>query len=52
MVCSEGYASSLAADSLRDLGFHHAGDLAGGYRAWSAWARSERSGVGAGGATR
>jgi rhodanese-related sulfurtransferase len=52
VVCSEGYASSLAAASLHDLGFHHAGDLAGGYRAWSAWARSERSQVGTGGATR
>ena len=39
-MCSEGYASSLAAASLADLGFRHAGDLAGGYRAWSAWARS------------
>lgn len=34
VVCSEGYASSLAAASLRDLGFAAAGDLAGGYRAW------------------
>jgi rhodanese-related sulfurtransferase len=34
VVCSEGYASSLAAASLRDLGFTGAGDLAGGYRAW------------------
>ena len=37
VVCSEGYASSLAADSLRRLGFAGAADLAGGYRAWSAW---------------
>jgi rhodanese-related sulfurtransferase len=34
VVCSEGYASSLAADSLRQLGFTKAGDLAGGYQAW------------------
>ncbi len=34
VVCSEGYASSLAAASLCDLGFAAAGDLAGGYRAW------------------
>ena len=34
VVCSEGYASSLAAASLRDLGFTEAGDLTGGYRAW------------------
>jgi rhodanese-related sulfurtransferase len=34
VVCSEGYASSLAADSLRQLGFTGAADLAGGYQAW------------------
>ncbi len=34
VVCSEGYASSLAAASLRDLGFTGAGDLRGGYMAW------------------
>jgi rhodanese-related sulfurtransferase len=34
VVCSEGYASSLAADSLRQLGFVRAADLAGGYQAW------------------
>jgi rhodanese-related sulfurtransferase len=39
VVCSEGYASSLAAESLQDLGYHAAGDLAGGYRAWLAWSR-------------
>ena len=27
VVCSEGYASSLAAESLRELGFTGAGDL-------------------------
>jgi len=37
VVCSEGYASSLAAASLRQLGFNRAADLAGGYRAWRAW---------------
>ena len=37
VVCSEGYASSLAAASLRQLGFRRAGDLAGGYRAWRVW---------------
>jgi rhodanese-related sulfurtransferase len=37
IVCSEGYASSLAAASLRQLGFSRAADLAGGYRAWLAW---------------
>jgi rhodanese-related sulfurtransferase len=38
VVCSEGYASSLAADSLRELGYRQAADLAGGYRAWRTWA--------------
>ena len=33
LVCNEGYASSLAAATLRDLGVD-ATDLAGGYRAW------------------
>ncbi len=33
VVCNEGYASSLAAAVLRDLGIPRATDLAGGYRA-------------------
>ena len=36
LVCNEGYASSLAADSLRRLGVVRATDLAGGFRAWAA----------------
>jgi rhodanese-related sulfurtransferase len=36
LVCNEGYASSLAAASLHDLGVHGATDLVGGYRAWRA----------------
>jgi rhodanese-related sulfurtransferase len=40
VFCSEGYASSLAADSLRSLGYRHATDLAGGYQAWSRWKQS------------
>jgi len=36
VVCDEGYASSLAAWSLRQLGMHHATDLVGGFRAWRA----------------
>lgn len=35
VFCNEGYASSLAADSLRQLGLDRATDLVGGYRAWS-----------------
>jgi len=36
IVCSEGYASSLAAASLQDLGLVNATDLDGGFRAWEA----------------
>jgi rhodanese-related sulfurtransferase len=35
VICSEGYASSLAAASLQDLGLVNATDLAGGFRAWA-----------------
>ena len=34
VVCNEGYASSLAAASLRLVGVDRATDLIGGYRAW------------------
>jgi rhodanese-related sulfurtransferase len=43
VVCSEGYASSLAAASLADLGCTRAGDLEGGYRAWRAWSDGTES---------
>ena len=36
LVCDEGYASSLAAATLRELGCRAATDLDGGYRAWLA----------------
>lgn len=36
VVCNEGYASTLAALTLRQLGLPHATDLDGGYRAWRA----------------
>ena len=36
LMCSEGYASSLAAASLQDLGLSAATDLDGGFRAWAA----------------
>lgn len=35
LVCNEGYASSLAAATLVDLGIARATDLAGGFRAIS-----------------
>ncbi len=41
VVCTEGYASSLAAASLADLGFERPGDLEGGYKAWATWARDK-----------
>lgn len=44
VACSEGYASSLAAASLRDLGFTRVADLAGGFSAWRAW-QEESAGV-------
>lgn len=34
LVCDEGYASSLAAITLRRLGLHRATDLEGGFQAW------------------
>ncbi|GAA5026428.1 rhodanese-like domain-containing protein [Streptomyces siamensis] len=36
VICNEGYASSLAALSLRQLGLHRATDLVGGFQAWKA----------------
>jgi rhodanese-related sulfurtransferase len=36
VMCSRGYASSLAAASLHDIGLRHATDLAGGFVAWAA----------------
>jgi rhodanese-related sulfurtransferase len=35
LVCNEGYSSSLAARSLRDLGLTRATDLVGGFQALS-----------------
>jgi rhodanese-related sulfurtransferase len=37
LVCSQGYASSLAAYSLRKMGYEQVGDLIGGYLAWREW---------------
>ncbi|MFK4863612.1 rhodanese-like domain-containing protein [Streptomyces sp. CSMPJR101] len=36
VLCNEGYASSLAAESLHRLGLHRATDLVGGFQAWRA----------------
>lgn len=46
VVCSEGYASSLAAASLRELGFPRATDLAGGFKAWREWKHTGESSSG------
>ncbi|AOS62138.1 rhodanese-like domain-containing protein [Actinoalloteichus hymeniacidonis] len=36
VFCNEGYASSLAARDLGELGLRRVGDLVGGFRAWRA----------------
>jgi rhodanese-related sulfurtransferase len=36
VVCSEGYASSLVAATLVELGYTSAADVTGGYQAWAA----------------
>lgn len=36
LFCSEGYATSLAAASLQDVGLWRATDLVGGFQAWAA----------------
>jgi len=36
ILCSEGYSSSLAADSLRALGLEYVSDVIGGFGAWAA----------------
>lgn len=36
VFCSGGYASSLAASALLDLGLHNATDIEGGFHAWKA----------------
>ena len=35
IVCNEGYASSLAAATLQQLGLRNATDVIGGYQAWN-----------------
>ena len=36
VLCRQGYSSSLAAASLRDVGLHRATDVVGGVEAWIA----------------
>ena len=40
VVCNEGFSSSLAARSLRDLGLERATDLVGGFQGWLEATRS------------
>jgi len=41
LVCDEGYASTLAAVTLRRLGMRNATDLDGGYQAWRRWVAAD-----------
>lgn len=34
VMCNDGYSSSLAAATLRDMGFASAADMVSGYRGW------------------
>ena len=45
IMCSEGYASSLAAASLQDLGLRNATDLIGGFVAWARAGLTGQAGV-------
>ncbi len=36
LICAHGYSSSLAAATLRDLGFASVADVIGGFEAWTA----------------
>ncbi|MEU0565398.1 rhodanese-like domain-containing protein [Nonomuraea sp. NPDC005983] len=36
ILCDEGYSSSLAAESLRQIGLANATDVIGGFQAWTA----------------
>lgn len=36
LLCEHGYSSSLAAATLRMLGYERAGDVIGGFEAWAA----------------
>jgi len=46
LFCDEGYASSLAAATLQQLGLRDATDLIGGFQAWKAAGRPVAAGSG------
>lgn len=52
LVCSEGFSSSLAAATLRQLGLARATDLAGGFQAWQRSLPRQRVNRGSGPAQR
>jgi rhodanese-related sulfurtransferase len=41
VACNQGFSSSLAAATLRELGLHRATDLVGGFEAWTAYLASK-----------
>jgi rhodanese-related sulfurtransferase len=43
IVCDEGYASSLAAETLQRIGLTEATDLDGGFQEWLKWSGLRRS---------
>jgi rhodanese-related sulfurtransferase len=43
IVCNEGYSSSLAAESLRQLGIERATDLVVGFHAWKRFSAQAKS---------
>ncbi len=45
LMCNEGYQSSLAAATLKELGLMHATDLIGGFQAWRAAGLPVQSGL-------
>jgi rhodanese-related sulfurtransferase len=45
IVCDEGYSSSLAAGSLRQLGIERATDLIGGFQAWKRFCAEAQMGA-------
>ncbi|MGH8972989.1 MAG: rhodanese-like domain-containing protein [Acidimicrobiia bacterium] len=49
VICSEGYASSLVAATLVEMGFASAADLDGGFQAWAGAGLPVRRDPGAGG---
>ena len=45
IVCNQGFSSSLAAATLRQLGLSRASDLVGGFQAWKRLAATDHPGV-------